>query len=503
MKLNRRKNSIRNAFYGTIYKCVGILGPFAVRTAIIYTMGNEYVGLSSLFTSLLSYLSLAELGAGTALVFSMYKPIAEEDTEAINALYNLYRKVYRIIGVIIAALGIAIIPFLKFIVNKDVPDDINFYILYLIYILNTVLSYWLYAYKQSLLTAFQRTDIISKRSLAVQLMMYIVQILTLTLTHNYYLYILWLPVATVVTNIANKIIVDKMFPQFKCEGKVSKEVEQSIKKKIMALFGTKANSIVMHATDNIVISAFLGLKVVGRYGNYYYIMNSVALFVKIFYASITAGLGNSLQTESKEKNYSDFKMLTFLNSWVIMFCSTCLLCLYQPFMKIWVGKKSMYGLDIAILLVIYFYVYMMRRIVLTYKDAAGLWWEDRFRPYVVMFVNLGLNITLCQVIGLYGIILSTIISMIIAVPWENYTVFKYLFHEKSGSYYFTMAFCCLVSVGIMGGTWFICNKFMEGILGIAIRLIICVIVPNLVWVILFHNKKEYDRAKKMLLGKRG
>ena len=499
MKLARTKNTIRNAFYGTIYKCVGILGPFVVRTVMIYIMGNEYVGLNSLFTSILSFLSLAELGAGTALVFSMYKPIAEDDTKTINAIYALYKKLYRVIGGVIFCLGLAVIPVLPRLIKTDIPDGVNLYVLYLIYLVNAVLSYWLFGYKQSLLAAFQRNDIISKRSLAVQLTMYIAQIAALLLTRNYYVYIICLPVATIATNIANMLIVDRMFPQYKCEGAVSKEIENSVKKKILALFGTKANSIVLHATDNLVISAFLGLGVVGQYGNYFYIMNSVAAFLKIIYASMTAGLGNSLETESPEKNYSDFNTLTFLNAWIVMFCSCCLLCLYQPFMWIWVKERNMFGFDIVILLVIYFYTYMIRRIILTYKDAAGIWWEDRFRPYVVMFVNLGLNIGLCKIIGLYGIIISTIVSMLIAIPWENYTVFRYIFHKSSADYYKTMLVYLLLSVALCGGTGLVCARLPGGVAFIAVRLLVCVLVPNAVWMLLYRRKTEYKRAKAIVL----
>lgn len=499
MKLNRKKNAIRNVVYGAIYRCVSILGPFVVRTVMIYIMGNEYVGLNSLFTSILSFLSLAELGVGSALVYSMYKPIAQDDTETINALYALYRRLYKIIGTVIFTIGLLLIPILPILIKKDLPSDVNLYVIYLVFLINTVLSYWLYGYKQSLLYAFQRTDIVSKRATAINMLMYVVQVLSMLIWQNYYYYIIWLPICTVLTNIVNKIVVDKMFPQYRCEGRVSKELSDSIKKKIIALFGTKANSIVLHATDNIVISAFLGLGLVGKYGNYYYIMNSICMFLKIIYSSITAGLGNSLQTETVEKNYNDFKFLSFANAWIVTFCATSLLCLYQPFMKIWVKKDSMLDMDIVVLVVVYFYVYMIRRIVLTYKDAAGIWWEDKFRPYVVMIANLVLNIVLCQFIGLYGILISTIISMFIAIPWENHTVFKFIFHKSSGEYYLRMALYLVVGISVAVLTFFVCSYAPRGIIGVLVRALLCVTVPNLIWLALFLNTEEFSRTKSLLL----
>ena len=365
MKIARTDNAIRNITFGILYKIVSILLPFFIRTAMIYIMGSEYVGLGSLFTSILSFLSLAELGIGNALVFSMYAPIAEDDNKTICALLNLYRKIYRYIGIFILTVGLALMPFLKYLISSGYPADINIYILYLIYLANTVISYLMFGYKQSLLVAFQRSDIISKRTMAVQVMQNAIQFCVLFLTRNYYLYIIFLPVFTAITNLFDLIIVNKMYPQFTPHGEINKELKTSIQKKVIALIGTKANATVLHASDNIVISAFLGLTMVGIYGNYYYIMNSIIGVMTIIYSSITAGLGNSLALESEEKNYADFKVLSFLNNWMVAFCSICLLCLYQPFMKLWVGSELMFSMRVVILLVAYFLIYQIRRIVLT------------------------------------------------------------------------------------------------------------------------------------------
>lgn len=503
MKLKKTKNAVRNIIFGMIYKIVGIFGPFAVRTAIIYVLGNEYVGLNSLFTSILSFLSLAELGVGNALVYSMYKPIAEDDNNTICALLNLYRRLYRYIGLIILTVGLILVPFLKYFVKGEVPADMNLYILYLIYLGNTVISYVMFAYKQSLLTAFQRSDIISKRSMVLQFLMYVIQIVLLLLFKNYYLYLIWLPFFTIITNIANSIIVDKMFPQYKCKGEVSVEQKKSISNKVLALFGTKANSIIMHAADNIVISAFLGLVIVGKYGNYYYIMNAVCGIMTIVYDSLTAGIGNSLEVDSKEKITKNFHILTFLNAWMVIFCTTSLLCIYQTFMEVWVKPHNMLGMDVVLLLIVYFYVYSIRRIILTYKDAAGIWWEDRLRPYVMIIVNLTSNLILVKFIDLNGVILSTIISMLISIPWENYTVFKYIFHASSKQYYCRLLYNTVGCVVICIITWWICNFLPSGVVGILIRVVICVIIPNILFVLLNCKSNDFfvsiDFFKEKLL----
>lgn len=161
-KIERTKNATRNIIFGVILKVYQILVPFLMRTAMIYLMGVQYLGLNSLFASVLQVLNLAELGVGSAMIYSMYKPIAEDNNTAICALMKLYRTYYRIIGFIIAAVGLALTPFIPKLISGDVPQGINIYVLYLLNLGATVLSYWLFAYKNSILQAHQRVDVVSK-----------------------------------------------------------------------------------------------------------------------------------------------------------------------------------------------------------------------------------------------------------------------------------------------------------------------------------------------------
>ena len=499
MQESRAKNAKRNILFGITNRIVMTLFPFAIRTVLLYILGSEYLGLDSLFSSILSFLSLAELGVGSALVYSMYKPIAENDTDLICALLNLYRRLYRYIGSFILIVGIALVPFLPKLVKGDCPPDVNLYILYLVFLANTVLTYLLYGYKQSLLTAHQRSDIGSKWGLILQSGMYILQIAVLFLFRNYYWYVLLLPVFTAISNIIIAFITDRMYPNYKCRGEISKEQQKDIAKKVAALFGTKANSVVLHAMDNIVISAFLGLAMVGLYGNYYYVMSAIVGMIAIVYNSMTAGIGNSLETETVEKNYFDFSVLTFANFWLVSFCSISLLCMYQPFMNIWVHEKNMLDMLVVVLLVIYFYVYQIRKVVLTYKDAGGIWWEDRYRPYITMIVNLVGNFALVQIIGIYGVILSTIISMLVSIPIENYTVFKYIFNKSSRSFYLTNLLYVALTVGLCALTYWVCSFVPDGILGLIVRGVICLVIPNAVIIFLFRKTEEFRHAKKLLL----
>ena len=500
MKVERTKNTLRNIIFGFGYRILNIILPFISRTIILYVLSEQYLGLSSLFTSILSFLSLAELGVGGAMVYSMYKPIAENDTRTIRALLNLYRKFYRMIGTIILGMGLCLIPILKILVHEELPDDINLYVLYIIYLFNAVLSYWLFAYKSALLQAYQRNDIDSKIAMVITPLSYIVMFGALFLTRNYYAYIIWLPVFTIVTNIVRLIYVNRYFPGLEPEGEISRELRESIVKKVKALIGTKLNTVVLNAADNIVMAAFFSLTTIAIYGNYYYIMSSIVGFLGICYSAMTAGLGNSIAIESVEKNYNDFMKFSFINSWLVGWCTICLVCLYQPFMYLWVGEKLMFPFYVVLEFGLYFYIYQIRKIPITYKDAAGIWWEDRFRPYACMVINLVLNIVLVQIIGISGIILSTVFSLCVSIPWENYTIFKYVFHKSSREYYQKMVYYAVTILFAGGVTFVLCRLLGNGFFALILRGCICVIIPNLLIVLLNFRGKEFQAAKEFAGG---
>ncbi len=501
MKIERTKNAVRNIVFGSLNRIITLILPFFSRTAILYVLGAKYLGLGSLFSSILSFLSLTEMGAGQAMVYSMYKPLAQNDRKTIKALVKLYKDFYRLIGTVIFALGLCLMPFLPRLIHDTIPSNINLYSLYLIYLLNASLNYWMFAYKSSILAAHQRNDVGSKIAMIVTPLSYLVMIPCLVLTKNYYWYIIWVPVFTVMTNVVRAVYVDRHYPDLMPEGDVEPELKRSIVKKTGALIGTKLNTVVLHAADNIVMSAFLGLTAIAMYGNYHYIMSSITGFLGIFYGSMTAGLGNSLVTETLEKNYRDFHKFSFINSWLTGWCTVCLICLYQPFMYLWVGKRSpelMFPFSIVLLFGLYFYTYQIRKIPVTYKDAAGIWWEDRFRPYVCMIVNIVLNIYMVQRIGVAGIILSTVFSLFISIPWENHTIFKSVFHCSSREYYFKML-CYGISMALAGGvTFWLCSLFDHGFAQLFARALICLVVPNVIFAALNCRRPEFAGMLELL-----
>lgn len=301
MKINRTKNASKNIFFGGILKLYQIVIPFILRTAMIRYLGMEYIGLNSLFISILSVLNLAELGVGSAMVFSMYKPIAEDDEVTICALMRLYKIYYRIIGLVILLIGLFLTPAIPKLITGTVPLGINVYILYWLNLGATVLSYWLFGYKTCLLTAHQRTYVSSRTLLCTNSVQYILQFLALALFRNYYYYLFIALFLQAVSNVVSAVIVDKMFPNYHPKGKLDKDVVKQINQRVRDLFTNKIGNVLLNSADSIVISAFLGLSSLAVYNNYYYVINCVMGFITIFYNSITAGIGNSILTETKEK----------------------------------------------------------------------------------------------------------------------------------------------------------------------------------------------------------
>ena len=468
--------------------------PFILRTVMIHTIGVQYLGLNSLFTSVLQVLNLAELGVGSAMVFSMYRPIAEEDVEKINCLMQLYKVYYRIIGTFILVAGGICTPFIPRLIHGKIPEDMNVYILYLLNLGVTVLTYWLYAYKNSILQAYQRRDIISKVSLFTYTVKYVLQFCSLLVFKSYYLYVICRLITQVMTNIITAIASKKMYPMYKASGKLPSEERQVINRRIRDLFTSKLGGTIVSSADTIVISAFLGLEMLAIYQNYYYILSSIMAFITIINASVLAGVGNSLITKTDEENYYDFRVFSFLQFWIIGFCVCCFSALFQPFMELWMGKELMFPYSVVALLCLLFACNEIIRILSVYKDAGGIWHEDRYRPLISGLCNLAMNLIMVRFIGIYGIVLSTILSMlIVSLPWLLNNLFKHLFvgQDKKG-YLLSMLSWLIIIIAACLLTNGICVFVPDsGVIAIIVRLLLCLVVPNCLFYIAFRKKDEF------------
>ncbi len=501
MQINRTKNAVRNIVWGGLEKVVALLLPFVVRTVLIKVLGVEYLGLSNLFTSILTVLNITNLGFDTAIVFSMYKPIAEDDDETVCALLNVFRKIYHVVGSIVLVIGLCIIPFLPYLIQGEHPADVNLYVLYGIYLFDTVIGYFTFAYKASLFRAYQRNDVPSKRGIVFNTISNIMQIILLIVFKNYYAYIIMAPIICVATNISNAYIAKKMFPQITPRGSISDVMKKDIKKRVAGLVSVKIYSVIFTSVDSIVISAFLGLKQLALYNNYYFIQSTINGFILIFTNSIIAGIGHKMVTNSIEDNYTDFKGFVFINAWISGWCAVCLACLYQPFMNLWLGESMLLPIDTMLLIVLLFLFPRLGLMAAVYRESAGLWWEDRFRQWVAAVVNLSVNLVLVRYIGLNGVIISTLIcTVFINVPWGGYVLFKTYFKKSPLPYFGRLLGYFLIIAATCAITYFACS-FMPytGILSLLTRGTVCVIVPNAIFLAIFYKTTEFAFAKDIFM----
>lgn len=500
MKIERTKNAANNIIFGFILKLYQILIPFIIRTVMIYFLGVEYLGLDSLFTSILQVLNLAELGVGGAMVFSMYKPIAEDNRNKICALMNLYKLYYRIIGVIVLVLGLIVCPFIPYLIKSNVPNDINIYIVYLLNLIATVFSYWLFAYKNSILQAHQRQDVISKITLCVNTVQYILQIIVVCLFKNYYMYLIILLISQICINIITAYKSNKIYPDYNASGSLNKEEIKEINCRVRDLFTSRIGGIIVKSADSIVISAFLGLTVLAVYQNYYYIITAIIAVVAVIFSACTAGIGNSLIVETREKNLNDLKKFTFIIIWIAGFCSCALLCLYQNFMELWVGKELLLDMSCVICLVVYYFIYEINALLNLYKDAGGIWHKDRFRPLVTAIVNVVLNLILVNYIGLYGVLISTFLSMLfVGMPWIIHNLFTEVF-KCSSKNYVKQLIKYVISVFIMTVVIYFLTTLIEGasVVSLILKSVICLIGFNMMFLLCYYKKDEFQETKKMI-----
>lgn len=501
MRFDRTKNASRNIVFGVLQRIYQLIVPFIMRTAMIYYLGVEYLGLDGLFTSVLSVLNLAELGVGSAMVYSMYKPIAEDDRSTICALMNLYKRYYRLIGLVVLIGGLVLSPFLPELISGSVPKGISIYILFLLNLGATVLSYWLFAYKNCLLQAYQRSDVVSVVTMAVNTFRYVVQFLVLLIFQNYYYYLVVNLIAQIAVNIVTAVMAERLFPNLNATGELPKEIKRGINNKIKDLFTAKIGAVVVNSVDTLVISAFLGLEMLAIYQNYYYIVTALLSIVNIFVFSCMAGIGNSIVVESKAKNFNDLKTFTFIIAGIATFCSSSLLCLFQPFMKLWVGEQLMFGMPAVICFCVYFFIVQINTLLNMYKDAAGIWHEDRFRPLITAFVNLILNLLTVQFMGIYGILLSTVISMfVVGIPWLLHNLFALLFDIRELREYVICLLKYFVLAVVSSAVSYWVSGFAAdvGIGGLIIKGVICGFVTLVIYLISFGKSTELRNANTIL-----
>lgn len=504
----RTANVKRNIICGMLQIAVSKVLPFCIRTIVIYRFGIEFLGLSGLFTSVLSTLSLMELGFGTAIVYSMYRPVAEGDTGMICAYLKYYRKIYRFIGFAILTVGLCLMPFLRNLVRDPVlPGGLNLYACYLIFLGNAVIGYLLYGYMSAIPTAYQRRDILSRIGMGSSLFGSSIKIMILLSCNSFYLYLICTPFVTIINNLIVLYVVRKMYPEISLQGEITKEQKHDLKKKVSGILVNKLTNVSRNSIDCLCISAFIGLFVTGIYDNYYLVMSSVLSAVAVIYHSMMASVGNSIAVESRDKNYSDMRQFDFMFMLIAGWSTVCMLCLYQPFILTWVGKEKMFRMLIVLELCIYSYILLAGAIRWVYHEGAGLWWECRYIMLGEAIANILLNIILCRLLGVAGIVLATILSVFVTncILCPELIFRKYFKNNKLHEYWMDHVRYAATTALTGGVCWLICNmilpmtlvaerEIMKCVICLGGRLIVCTgITAGIFWIV-WHRSERYCNA---------
>jgi len=498
---SRVKYTIRNTWISALSQIVSLVLSFVLRTFFIYTLGNEYLSINGLFTNVLTLLSFAELGIGASIVFSLYEPIANNNQQKIGKLLNLFRRAYNFVAVVIAVLGLLLLPFLNYIIT-DIKNIDNIAFLYILFLLNTVLSY-VWGYKKSLLTALQKNYVVVTIHLIVLCAQSIFQILVLYLTHDFVLFLFIMIASTVANNVISTLYVNKKYPFVKqYEHLVLEKGERNkIFDNIRAIVLYKLGNVFLGSTNNIVISAFIRTTLVGVVSNYFMIVNAVSSLISQCVGGITASIGNYNVTASDKDNLKVFDQLNFISFWIFGLITIGLAVCLNPFIQLWLGNEYLLDESTILSIVAGFYMLVINSIPSSYRTAMGLFKQTKWFPMAAAILNLVLSIVLAKIWGIAGIFWSTAISRLVFFTMiDSYFVLKNGLNANPLHYYrsFFSEIVFLTIIYLLIKIILGCIEF-PGTLGFLLYIVITLLVYNILFALLHFNNTEGKIAIKRLI----
>ena len=496
----RVKNSIKNITTGLIGQMLMLLTSFATRTVFINILGSTYLGIGGLFTNILSLLSLAELGVGQAITFSLYKPITQNNTEKINSLMAIYKRIYFYIFWFVLYVGLSLTPFLIYIINdfNSIPHITSIYILYVIH---AAVSY-LFVYRNTLIIAYQKNYIINQINYVFSFGIMVFQIFALVIFKNYFVYLIIQICLVVLQNVANAIAAKKVFPELntKTSAKLDADERKSLVKNIKSLMIYKVGTLALNSTDNILISAFVGIVKVGLYSNYNLITTSITGFLSTIFSNLTASIGNLNAVETKEKKIEMFNIINLATFWLYGACSICIFCVANPFITVWIGREYLLTHREIFVIVLNTYVGGMLFAPFNYRQTMGLFVHGKMRPIISAVINIGASVILGKRFGLEGILWGTIIARVTTNVWfDPYIVFKKGLQSSPKKYYFDYLFKLIIFL-LTGAVSFAATTVIpgDGLICVVIKAFVAFVFCNVIFIILYAKTKEFKYLTSVL-----
>ena len=494
--MGRVKFAAKNIAFGYISNILTLIGGFVLRTIFISHLGKTLLGVNDLYTDILSVLSMAELGVGTALNYSLYGPVARKEIDKVKSYMLLYKKAYRAIGCLIAVIGIAISPFLPVLVKNPgtiAAKELTLY--YFIFLFNTVSTYFV-AYKYSLVNAEQKNYIQTNIITITKLLTMGIQILIIVCTGNFVLYLIAAAVVELLQKIFVSIYLNRLYPYLKDKEveKLSKQETGEIVTKTKALFLHKIGDVARLQTDSTIISAFIDVGLVGILGNYKMVISSVSNFVNIIFNSVLSSFGNLIATESKEKQYQAFRIYRFMACWIYGFSAVGFGMLLTPLITLWLGQEWALGTAVINCMLIDYYFKGDRIVLSNFKTAAGVFEQDKYLALIQGVVNLIISIVLVMQIGLVGVYIGTIVSGLIANVTKPYIIYKHILQKPVKEYYLDSVKYFAVMLGTIMIFMYLKKLLMTEVTYItfALMFIVITVIFNGLYLLLFRKTNEFQ-----------
>ncbi len=498
---SRVRNSIKNIFLGIGNQVLVLIMTFISRIVFVRVLGAEYLGINGLFSNILTILSVAELGMGSSIIYSMYKPLSRGDTEKISALMNYYKKIYNIVAIAVAILGICLIPFLKYLVNTtEEIENINIY--YILFLANTVISYLL-ASRAVILNADQKLYITKIYTLLVYILQTIIQIIVLVFTKNYVLYLVLQVIGTFLTNLCGALVTKKIYPYIKNGDELNKKDKKEIFKNMKSMFFYKIGGVILNNTDNILISILVGTVWVGYYSNYFMVITSVETFTTIIFTALTASVGNLIASTDKDKQFEIFKIINLISNVIFGFCAIEMLVLFNDFIYIFFGQDYVLSIGIVIIIVISFYIKGILNPIWIYRETTGLFEHTKYVALVTAILNIILSIVLGKICGMFGILLATVIARVLTNTWyEPVVLYRVHFKKKIIGYFKENVFNFVLTVFIIILCAYITSYIKDINVGTFIlKGIICAIVAGIIYYLCYRKTEAYGYLKDNIIDK--
>ena len=439
-----KKKSLLNVSVSIGFKFILIFLSLYVRRLLIQNIGNEINGLDSLFLSLIGFLSVTELGVGSAITFCMYKPVVEKNNEKVAALYHLIKKLYNIISVIIFAAGLILMPFLPYFAKDFSTASVNVYLTYFLTLVSVMLSYY-FSSKISLINAYKDnyiTNIINSGGIVLQS---ILQICVIIITKSYLAYVICKIVAVLIQWCGTNWIINKKYSGIICiKAKLDDETKKEVVKNVKAMFMHKIGGVLVNTVDSITISTFVGVVILGKYSNYTIIVTGMASVISLFFTPLTSIIGHLyLQADNKEvtRYFGFFHSLNFVIGCIFYLGYYAVI---DDLIRVCFGNNLELSKSISFIITLNYFIQYMRQAVMMFKDGTGTFYNDRWKPIAEGISNLILSVAFVKIfqqlwgndMAVVGVIVATIITnLFICHVVEPHVVFKYAFKIPTVKYY--------------------------------------------------------------------